>query len=54
MPFEFKPSVMDRMKAIFFKDKWEVVSPKSQDENYSYQASENPFIAFKDIPAHAR
>ena len=45
---------MERMKKIFFKDKWNVTKSQSQDETYSYQASENPFIAFKDIPVQAR
>lgn len=54
MPFEFKPSVMERMKKIFFEEKWDITKSKSQDESYSYLASENPFIAFSDIPVKAR
>ncbi len=52
MPFELKSSVMDRIKLLFLKDKWEV--SKIQEDTYSHQASENPFIAFKDIPVKSR
>ena len=54
MPFEFKPLVMDRMKSLFFNKKWEVSKLQTQEDGYSYEASENPFIAFKDIPVESR
>ncbi len=54
MPFEFKPSVMERMKKVFFEEKWTIGKDKTQDESYSFLSSENPFIAFNDIPVKAR
>lgn len=54
MPFEFNPKVMERMKKVFFEEKWEIAKTKSHEESYSFQSSENPFIAFNDIPVKAR
>jgi hypothetical protein len=54
MPFEFNLKVMERMKKNFFEDKWEISKIKTTDESYSFQSSENPFIAFHDIPVKAR
>ena len=54
MPFEFTPKVMERMKKVFFDEKWTIEKTKTQDESYSFQTSENPFIAFHDIPVKAR
>lgn len=54
MPFEFIPQKMERIKKIFFEEKWEISKSKTQEESYSYQSSENPFIAFNDIPVKAR
>lgn len=54
MPFEFKPSVMERMKKVFFEEKWAIGKDKTQDESYSFLSSENPFVAFNDIPVKAR
>lgn len=54
MPFEFSPKVMERMKKLFFEEKWTIKKSKTQDESYSFLSSENPFIAFNDIPVKAR
>lgn len=54
MPFEFNPKVMERMKKVFFEEKWDIPRTKTQAESYSFQSSENPFIAFHDIPVKAR
>lgn len=45
---------MERMKKIFFEDKWEITKTQTQDDSYSFKTSENPFIAFNDIPVKAR
>lgn len=54
MPFEFNPKVMERMKKVFFEEKWDIFKTKTHAESYSFQSSENPFIAFRDIPVKAR
>ena len=54
LPFEFNSNVLERFKKLFFGEKWEVAKTKSDEESYSYQSSENPFIAFIDIPVKAR
>ena len=54
MPFEFNPKVMARIKKLFFEEKWDIQKSKTQDESYSFLSSENPFIAFNDIPVKAR
>jgi hypothetical protein len=54
IPFEFNSKVMNRLKKIFFEEKWEISKTKTHEESYSFQSSENPFIAFNDIPVKAR
>ncbi len=54
MPFEFTPNVMSRWKKLFFTDKWKVSGTENFEESYAFKTSENPFIAFNDIPARAR
>ncbi|TDP51686.1 fatty acid cis/trans isomerase CTI [Bacteriovorax stolpii] len=53
MPFSFTPKVMERFKQLFFSTKWEV-NKKAEEEKYTSEAAENPFIAFFDIPVKAR
>ena len=54
MPFEFNPKVEERIKKLFFAEKWEVTDHGPEYDSYSNQIAENPFIAFNDIPVKAR
>jgi hypothetical protein len=54
LPFEFTNGVLERFKKLFFEEKWDVSKVKSNEEAYAFKSSENPFIAFQDIPAKAR
>ncbi|MBC7715029.1 MAG: fatty acid cis/trans isomerase [Rhizobacter sp.] len=50
LPFEFSNKVMNRWKHVFFEEKWKV----SKEASYSAGVSENPFVAFSDIPVKSR
>jgi hypothetical protein len=54
LPFEFSPKVQERFKKLFFAEKWEFTQETRDQDDYSHQISENPFIAFFDIPVKAR
>lgn len=53
MPFEFNPKVLERIKKIFYEEKWET-NFKNLEDSYASTVAENPFIAFLDIPVKAR
>lgn len=53
MPFLFSKSVLEKTKQIFYSKSWQV-SFKKQEDSYSNRISENPFLAFKDIPPGSR
>lgn len=50
IPFQFSPKKRERFEKIFFGQSWKAQTLPSYENNIA----ENPFIAFKDIPAKSR